>query len=190
MKFVFSILAIISLTTTTFAFSSTPATMAIVANESTGIYKVVYQGESTGKVKMTILNNREQVVFTEVITQVSAFIRPYNFSGMEAGEYTIVLEDKNGKQVEKISYKKNTVESTIHVARLASEEGKYVLSATNNGTENIQINIYDAKENVVYSKLEKVTGKFALIYNLKEVKSPSIRFEIVSSNGKVTSVVY
>jgi hypothetical protein len=33
--------------------------MAIVANESTGIYKVVYQGESTGKVKMTILNNRQ-----------------------------------------------------------------------------------------------------------------------------------
>jgi hypothetical protein len=109
---------------------------------------------------------------------------------MEAGEYTIVLEDNSGKQVEKISYRKNTVESTIHVAKLANEEGKYVLSATNNGTENIQINIYDARENIVYSKQEKVTGKFALIYNLKEVKSPSIRFEIVSSNGKVTSVVY
>ncbi|MBX2970453.1 MAG: hypothetical protein KF803_13875 [Cyclobacteriaceae bacterium] len=171
-------------------FANSPTTMAIVSNETSGIYKVVYQGQETGKVKMTILNNRQQVVFTEVIAQVSAFIRPYNFSGMEAGEYTIVLEDKTGKQVEKISYRKNVVVSTIHVAKLAHEDGKYILSATNNGTENILINIYDAKENIVYSKHEKVSGNFALIYNLKNVMSHSIRFEIVSDTGKVTSIVY
>lgn len=171
-------------------FANAPVTMAIVSNETSGVYKVVYQGQETGKVKMTILNNRQQVVFTEVIMQVAAFIRPYNFKGMEAGEYTIVLEDKNGKQVEKINYRKNTVESTVHVSKLAREEGKYILSATNNGTENILINIYDANENIVYSKHEKVSGKFALIYNLRNVKSDFIRFEIVNSSGKVTSVVY
>jgi hypothetical protein len=171
-------------------FANTPATMAVVSNEASGIYKVVYQGSETGKVKMSIVNSRQQVVYTEVITQVSAFIRPYNFNGMEAGEYTIVLEDKFGKQVEQISYRKNTVESTIHVAKLTSEEGKYILSAQTNGTDNILINIYDANQNIVYSKQEKVTGKFALVYNLKNVATNSIRFEIVSSNGKVTSVVY
>ncbi|MBX2966617.1 MAG: hypothetical protein KF845_10755 [Cyclobacteriaceae bacterium] len=171
-------------------FASSPTTMAVMPNETTGIYKVVYQGLETGKVKTTILNSKQQVVFSEVITNVASFIRPYNFNGMEAGEYTIVLEDKFGKQVEKVSYKKNKIESTIHVAKLTKENGKFLLTAVNNGTETIRVNIYDSREALLYTRQEIVTGEFALVYNLNGVRSSSIRFEIIDNTGKITSVAY
>jgi len=42
--------------------------------------------------------------------KMDGFMRPYNFDGLPEGQYTIKVEDENGKTVEKINYKSGRVE--------------------------------------------------------------------------------
>jgi hypothetical protein len=183
------IFALVSFSTSLFAES--PATMAVIPNATSGVYKVCYKGAEAGKVKLSILNANSEVVFSEVMTGVSSFIRPYNFSQLTEGEYTIVLEDKAGKQVEQVSYHLNKVESLISVSKLAGFDNKFIVSVANKGTDLVNVRISDLAGNVLHDQTEKVDGHFALIYNLNEVKAytSKVTFE-VSTSGKTYTVTY
>jgi len=187
-----NILVVAFLTIITFTFAESPvaSTMAIIANESAGVYKVHYKSLEAGKVKLAIYDSKQNLMFSEVFFNMNSFIRPYNFNGLSAGEYTVVLEDKTGRQVEKISYRMNKVESLVRVSKLTAAEGKFMLSVVNNGTESIRVNIYDAMNNLLHTQVETVTGNFALIYNLNKVATTTVKFEIINGAGNTTSIVY
>jgi hypothetical protein len=63
------------------------------------------------------------------------FLRPYNFSGLSAGEYTIQIEDSNGKKTETVDYAAGKIEKLISIVKLA-EEGKYLLSVNSKAVSN------------------------------------------------------
>ena len=183
------IFALVSFSSSLFAES--PSTMAVIPNATSGIYKVCYKGAEAGKVKLSIVGANNEVVFSEVMTNVSSFIRPYNFSQLAEGEYTIVLEDKAGKQVEQISYHLNKIESTISVSKLAGFENKFILTVANTGSADVYVKISDVAGNVLHEQTEIVKGNYGLIYNLDQVKThgAKVTFE-VSTSGKTYTVTY
>ncbi|HEY8935249.1 MAG TPA: hypothetical protein VIM65_08510 [Cyclobacteriaceae bacterium] len=184
------IFALVSFSTSLFAES--PATMAVIPNATSGIYKVCYKGAEAGRVKLSILNANGDVVFSEVMTAVSSFIRPYNFSQLSEGVYTIVLEDKAGKQVEEVSYRLNKVECLISVSKLAGFDNKFIVSvASNDAADMVNVKIYNEAGTLIHEQTEKVNGNFGLIYNLSEVKvhGEKVTFE-VSTSGKSYVVSY
>jgi len=148
-------------------------------------------GTEAGNVKVSIYNSSNVLVFTETINGVTSFKRPYNFSNLSQGEYTIVLEDKNGKQLQNVSYRMNTVNSFIHVSEVANAENKYILNVTNDGTESVYVKILNSDNEVLHEQHLKVTGTFGLVYNLSQVKSSSeVTFEITTSNGNVQRMTF
>ncbi len=171
------------------AFAKTPSMS--VASSSASVYNVYYKSTETGNVKVSILNKNNVVVFSETLTNVSSFKRPYNFSNLEQGEYTIVLEDKAGKQVEKVSYYMNKVNTFIHVSEMANDDSKYMLNVTNDGSEDVYVKIYN-ENGMLHEQQLKVTGTFGLIYNLSLVKSVNskITFEITTSSGKIEKMTF
>lgn len=56
----------------------------------------------------------------EVILKVNTFTRPYNFSGLPTGEYTIVVEDGTGKHVNIISYRVNKDKNMLRLSKILS----------------------------------------------------------------------
>ncbi len=109
---------------------------------------------------------------------------------MTEGEYTVVLEDKNGKQSEKISYTVNHVTSFVSVSPVANQDGKYRLNVYNNGSENVDVRIFTQEGLLVHDQVLNVNGNYALIYNLKQVTSPAFTFEVTTSNGNVKTVKF
>lgn len=171
------------------ANAASPVKMTVISDVTTGIFKVSYKSTEVGKVKVSIFNESQELVFTETLTNVESFVRPYNLSNLSQGEYTIVVEDKNGKNEQKVNYTFNKVESAVEVIKIANEANKYLLSVQNNESDLIQVRIYDNEHNLLHEQSMTVNGKFSVIYNLNKVKTAPT-FVVTGSNGEPRTVNY
>lgn len=174
------------------ALAATPATMTVTAT-SANVFKISYKAEAAENVKISIYDGNNQLVFVEVLSNVASFVRPYNFTEMSEGQYTIVVANKKGKQAEKVTYIANKVESFISVSEVANAENKYMLNVTNNGSEDVFVRIFNNGNILVHEQSVKVTGSFGLIYNLNNVKpatDSTVTFEVSTSSGKFEKITF
>lgn len=192
MKSKISVLAFAFLMSAVAAFADAPFSLAVVPATNQGVYKVYYKAAEASRVRVSIYGERNELVFTEVLNNVSSFVRPYNFSELAEGQYTIVLEDKNGQQVEKVNYGVSHITSTIRVTEVPNTTSKYCLNVVNDGAEDVSVKIYDANQ-LLHQEVIPVKGQYGIIYNLsKVVRTPSgnLTFEVVTSSGVVKSVTF
>lgn len=154
--------------------------LAVVPVKGSNVYKVIYKGDNEGKVKVNLYNNEAQVVFTQTMAN-SGFILPLNFSNLSSGEYTVELVDANGKKAQKFVHGIATTPANyIHVSKIASEEGKYLISVRNANAINVKI--YD-RSGLIFDESKTLAGDFAQVY---AVKVPGeLTFEITDANGNV-----
>ncbi len=186
MKAKFFITALIVLVSAvTFANGNDRPRVAVVSQKNPASFKVIYAGEKVGNVKMTILNEKGEVLFSETTKGVSGFMRPVNFAGMTAGEYTIEVSDENGKEVQKVMYGSATLEQ-VHVAKIA-ESGKYLLSVGGQGKDEISVRIFDGAHNLVHSEELLINGNYGMVYNLKAVQGTPT-FEVMDNLGNVRTI--
>ena len=174
------------------AVAASPALLSVTASTAASVFNINYKMVEKGTVNISIYDKSNELVFTEVLIDVKSFVRPYNFSELPEGEYTIVVADKNGKQAEKVNYTLSNIFSAISVSEVANEENKYILNVTNNGTENVEVKIYDNLQTLLHVQTVNVTGSFGLIYNLNKVKSTSssVTFEVTTNSGKIERITF
>jgi hypothetical protein len=187
----FNVLVIVCALVSASALADAPASLSVIPASTGSVYNVHYKTSEAGKVKVSIFNNSNQLVFSEVLNNVGSFVRPYNFSQLAEGEYTIILEDKNGRQVQKVNYTLEKVTTFIKVVELAGVENKYILNISNSGTEDVTVKIYDNTDALLHEQTVQVTGSFGVVYNLYKVKpypNAKITFEI-STEGGVTKTI-
>jgi hypothetical protein len=160
--------------------------LAVVPVKGSQVYKVIYRSESQSKVRMNIYGPQSQLIFTEYFTGMDGFIRPVNFSGLEAGEYTIEMVDATGKKVEKVNYQPyKSNHKSIHIASIAKEEKKYLVSVSDAGEETIIVRIYDSLNNVIHSEVRDVKGNFAQVYVVKA--GGAVTIEVTDEAGNIKS---
>lgn len=159
--------------------------MAIMKNGTT--VKLFYKGTKQADVKISIYNAANTLVYSETIKNVDGFVRPYNFTNLEEGEYSIELHGENGRQVERVIYKLGKVEKLANVMLVTGESNKYILSVANKGQDVLTIKIFGDKGTLLYSKTENVDGDFAQVYNLDKYKG-SVTFEVSDSKGVTKSL--
>ncbi len=171
-----------------FASFAAPASSLTVNAKNEVVFNVHYKTNETGTVRVSIVNKENQIVYSEVLTNVSSFTRPYNFSELNEGEYTIVVEGKSGKQAEKITYATSKVISFAMVSEVENQKNKYLLNVTNNGAQNVTVRIVDANGAVLHEQTLEVIGNAGVIYDLNKVKNDnsSITFEIVNGSSMQT----
>jgi len=163
--------------------------LAVVPVKGSEVFKVIYKGETTGRVKLNIYNASSRIIFSESINVGDGFICPLNFAGLEPGEYTLELVDVTGaKKVEKVKYLTSTATSkNVHVSKLVKEDGKFLVAVTNAGTEKINVRIYDGANNLVHSESREVKGDFAQLYTIKNVTG-GLTFEVSDDAGYTKTI--
>ncbi len=169
---------------------STNAASSVAITNASGstLFKLYYKSIKQGSVKVSISNENGEAVFTETMKKVDGFMRPYNFENLPEGQYTIQVEDENGKTIEKVNYKSGRVERLIHLQKLANQENKYLLTIASSKSENVLINIYDANGSLVHNETQSIVGEFAQVYDLNKVKSFTI--EVTDKQGLLKSITY
>ncbi|MBY0435849.1 MAG: hypothetical protein K2U26_17270 [Cyclobacteriaceae bacterium] len=160
--------------------------VVVINQKNSGTFKVIYEGVKTGDVTMTIRSESGKVVFVETTRNVAGFMRPVNFEGMSAGNYSIEIMDASGKQIQNVAYKNETAVTNVHVSKIA-EEGKYLLAVANDGIEQINVRIFDGANNLVHNENMTINGNFGLVYNLKSVAGVPT-FEVTDKTGNIRTI--
>lgn len=152
-----------------------------VKMEGAQIFNLIYKGENSEKVDIRIYDESKRLVFSESIKKYDAFSRPYNLSNLPEGIYTVVVKDANGtinKSVENYTSRssENVNFGLIRFNEVAQD--KYKLTIINNGVANAEVKIYDKTGDLLYVKNEKLTGNFALLYNLSLVNAKTVKVRL------------
>jgi ribosomal protein S8 len=160
------------------------AGLAVVPVKGSEVFKVIYRGETAGKVKLNVYNSESKIIFSETLTS-EGFIRPLNFTGLESGEYTVELIDATGKKVEKVSYKSAKTNKYIHISKLA-DGNKFMVAVANPGNSQINVRIFDAQNNLLHSEVREVSSDFAQLYSVKSLLGVTV--EVSDSTGNVKTI--
>jgi hypothetical protein len=168
-----------------------PKGMAVIKSGS--IFKLFYKGEQSGDVKVKITDSRGDAVFTETIKNIESFVRPYNFSSLSEGEYTIELDGRDGKQAQHVSYVSHNniiAPKLANILHVTGSNQSYMLTVSNKaGADVLKIKIYDAANSLVYSETQEIAGDFAKVYNLNKV-GKNFSFEVTDSSGSTQLLTY
>jgi len=159
--------------------------VAVTNCSGSSVVKVFYKAEQAGTVKVSIFSQDHSLVFTETMKRVSGFLRPYNFSELSAGKYTIQIEDSNGKKTETVDYVAGKIEKLISIVKLA-EEGKYLLSVYSEASDRINVKIYNDANQLIHSQEKRIDRSFAEVLNIKDINQFTI--EVSDSHGVLKSV--
>jgi hypothetical protein len=157
--------------------------ISIQSDMGAGIFNLIYKTKATtpGTVQVTILDSKGATIFNESIYKTLSFSRPYNFNDQATGDYKMVVEDKDGKAEKGLTYAIKKVDSNIEVEKIANAKGKYLLRITNTDADQIHVKIMDEAKNIVHEEYITVNGKYAVVFNLAKVETPT--FEISGSAG-------
>ena len=173
--------------------SKMTSSVALLNLKGSNIVKVLYKAPRLGKVKISIINERDERIFRETIRGMDGFIRPYNFDGLPDGAYTIEIEDVFGKQVEKLNYHWGKIDNSgntgklIRLAKLPGTETKYLLTGLAQNEDDIQVRIYDEDSKLVFEENRRVLGEFGKIYDLKDLSGP-FTIEVSDKAGVLKSI--
>lgn len=160
--------------------NSGTATGAVVVKEG-AIFKLYYWPVEQMDVKISIYDATDKIVFSEVLKKAEGFVRPYNFSNLPEGNYTIEIVDNSGRHTESVTYRKNNITALAHLIKIPDSE-KYVLAVPNKDPGELTVRILDPSDNVIYDQKESVVGDFAKVYNLEEF-SGNFVFEVTDGQG-------
>jgi hypothetical protein len=179
--------ALLVVTSTAFAKSTDEPASGISVLRKGELVKLLYKGEKHTDVKVYILNQDNEVIFTEKIKGTDGFIRPYNFSNLPEGNYSFELIDNLGRRdIQHVSYRNEARKKAMHVVRVGGTTDKFVLSVPNSGTSKLSINIYDDRGRVMHTETQEITGDFARVYNIKD-HAGKVTFEVTDNKGKRNS---
>ena len=175
-------------------FANDSSTQMVVVNGTdASIIKVIYKSETSENVRMKIYDETGSVVYAHTIKVVNGFMLPINLAGLAFGEYTIEIAGKSGVQSKKIKYgvevaqaRANSVLKTVHVSKVA-DQNKYIMSIINEGSQWINVKIFDGADTLIHSESRMIKGNNGLVYTLEQIVGTPT-FEVTDKTG-VTQVI-
>ncbi len=151
------------------------------------VFKLIYKSEEPSSVKVAISDEDGTQVFSEELISMHGFIRPYNFSQLPKGDYTISVTDNSGKKSKRISLN-NSKPWGAHISSL-QPDNKRIMVAVQEQQPNtdFSIEILDQDDVLVYSENRKAETEYAKVFNLKNLEKGSTVNLINHVTGEIKS---
>jgi hypothetical protein len=166
---------------------SKPSTFAVWSSSECRTVHVLYKTEQRGSVKISIMNDKNDVVFSEILKKRVGFIRPYNFNELPDGEYTIRIDDNAGSKSEKIKVGLTEPAKMVHVSNLTGTERKFMMTGFAPKESDLLVRIFDAANQMIFEESRKVNGQFGEVYNIGK-NTGSYTMEVSDHQGVLKTV--
>ena len=157
-----------------------PVTGLTIKKAGTSTYHVFYTNSKPQIVKIAILDVNGKMVFFEKIRNVDGFARPYNFSELGEGEYTLQVEDQSGIRKEHVSYYTEKASSLFNVIKFKSN--KFLVTSPRKENATVAVKIYNESGDLLYNDSSTLNESFARVYRLDNI-SGAITFKITDTAG-------
>ena len=163
--------------------------MTIVAGKGSEVFKVIYKGGTSRKVKLNVINSRGRTIHSTSLAGKDGFICPLNFKGLPSGNYTIELIDGQGSHQQEVNYVPVHDRKSIHVSKLLNEKDKFLFTVANAQSETISIKIYDRHQSLLHSESKNLKGDFAQVFRIVH-NLDHYTFKISDGAGNVKYFVF
>jgi hypothetical protein len=170
-----------------------PANLEVTPGKRSGLFNFCYRAAQQEDVRVSIYNQRNERIFTEIIRDRSSFNRPYNFEALEEGEYRIATEARSGKKCISLSHYRRPATSIINISKVVMEEDRYRVRIATEESEQVMIRIMNNRSELVLERDVQVDQLFDSIFNLKNVPSfpgSVLFFEVTTSGGQVETAMF
>jgi hypothetical protein len=168
--------------------------LRLVKHEDQLVYRLMYQSAIQGLVKVSIYDASGALMLTERIQNQTGFIRPYNFSALPVGEYTIEVSDGSEKTTRQIFHgisslnESNDNQVKVSVQSLGDNQ-KYALSVLGE-CRSVEVKIYDAYNNLVFTELVAEPGNFRKVYDFSKIKLQNFTFVVENATSILHSASF
>ena len=153
-------------------------------------FKLTYLNEGKCNVVVKILNETGTEVFSERIQTGKSFVKPYNFEGMDKGDYTFKVIDAEGA-VSKMIKLSPSVETGPVSARVDKVDGgKFQVTVLGVKSSPVYVNIYDHKGARIFGDYIDRSGSFSKTYDLSKLGTKGVSFEVVQNSDVIASTMF
>jgi hypothetical protein len=178
-RFITSVVALVFASASLFA-ADPAATVLLLNQKGSTVYKLVYKAPGTGKAMLKI-SNQEGVVFSETVTYTNGFAYPIDFKGL-TGEYTVEVVGKNTKFKQTVTLVNTKPTAYVRVTEQANK--KELLTITSAVPADFTIRVFDKFNHEVLSKVETVKDGYAVLLNMNGLGS-GYSIEVTEAAGNV-----
>jgi len=147
-----------------------------LVDQGNGIYKLFYDNDNDGEVKIKIYDEKGRVIRRDKIQNKIGFYKPYNFNSLASGTYKIEVVDDNGTTRKLVNLKNNQQEVAIMHVR----EGKYQLLLTDPANTSADITIYNQDYEIIHSEKIDFDYGFSKVFDLSGFEQGNFTFEVKS----------
>ena len=149
------------------------------------VFKVMYQGDEKSTVKISIKNDQGELIFKELIKDTDGFTRPYNFSSLPQGNYSVTIDNGVSVRTEIISHEEVNSKKSVRISAVDTERNKVALTVYSLRKGEVIIKVLNEAKETVFEESQFVQGGFGRLYNLKDLAHYTI--EVHDASGLIGS---
>ena len=142
-------------------------------------FRIIYQAPAAEDVKVLLFDSKNQLMFSEVVKGTDGFVKIYDLSAMNEGDYTFELKSKSFSHREKVTIEEWSADNLV----ISAIKGKKV-AVLGSSAESFSLKIVDQRGETLYSDGFSKNEVLNKLYNLQRVHGEKVSF-ILSKGGKV-----
>ncbi|MFT6135749.1 MAG: hypothetical protein ACJAZM_002248 [Cyclobacteriaceae bacterium] len=151
----------------------------MVAMNDAFTYRMMYQAPQTSNVKISLLDNKNNIVYKELLSDTEGFVKVYDLSAMQDGTYTFVLESNGVENRQTIQLDDWDADDVI----ISSTQDKKV-AFLGKIEQDFTLNIIDQSGKSVYTEQYESATDLNRLFNLQQVEGDEVSF-VLSRGNKI-----
>lgn len=184
-KFIASVMVMLLTSASLFA-ANTAATVELLNQRGSSIYKVVCKTAGTGKAILKVYGTTG-VLLSETISFTNGFSMPLDFKGLTSGEYTVEVMGKGIKFRQTIALNVNNKKPVAYALVRKQLNKKELLTISTPIPSEFNIRIFDKWGNEVFNQVQPVSDSYGVVLNVSNLGSGYI-VQVLEMNDKVKLV--
>lgn len=149
----------------------------VTALENAQKYRVIYQAPETEDVKILLYNEKQQLVFSEVVVATDGFAKIYDMTGLKDGQYTFELSSKSFSHREAVDLRSWSAQELV-----ISETQDKKVAMVGTGEVDFTLDIIDQDGNMLFSDAFTKDEAIQKLFNLQQVEGNQASFIIRQGN--------
>lgn len=172
----------------TFGYGHGP--VKIQKTQNPAIFNVMYIGDEYLKVvTVKVTDEKGNVLANRIVKSIKHFSLPLNFANQQFGKYFITVnagaqsetqELIYGTSSDRISNRSGSVNVISHTSRLKT--GQYLVCIPKGQITMARVTVYDAANNIVFTRIKKAKDGAAVLLNPKYLQGP-VSIEVTDASN-------
>lgn len=160
----------------------------VMPTEDEKRFKLIYQSPVVENVQIQLMDEKQSVIYTEVVSETNGFVKSFDLTSMPEGTYLVKVESKDYSYTQPVKVTAWKAEK-LHFSVIESDS-KYAFVGKNDSKEDITLFILDQEGNSLYEEEIKAGEEVKKMYNLEKVFGQKASFAIYGEAGLIKEKVF